>query len=131
VSCPDINGILTSLGGTAGLVADAADEAWWMSKYQNWDNAGGCCAGGVVGAEGGAETRAGEVDGLDAGAEAGAGTGVASEAGAGWVSGTDSSSGSSVKTDGASSVGSLTTRVGMGWAGGGVRGLLQVQTVLE
>jgi len=33
--------------------------------------------------------------------------------------GTDSSSGSSVKTDGALSVGSLTTRVGMGWAGGG------------
>jgi len=57
---------------------------------------------------------------LDAGAEgaeAGAGAGAASEAGAGWVSGTDSSSGSSVKTDGASSVGSLTTRVGMGRAG--------------
>ena len=104
-------------GGTAGLVADAADEAWWTSKYPNWDDAAaGCCAGGVVGAEGGAETRAGGVDGLDAGAE---GAGAASEAGAGWVSGTESSSGSSVNTDGASSVGSLTTRVGMGWEGGG------------
>jgi len=78
-------------GGTAGLVADAADEAWWMSKYPNWDDAGGCCAGGLVGVEGGAETRAGGVDGLDEGAEAGAGAGAASEAGAGWVSGTDSS----------------------------------------
>jgi len=36
-----------------------------------------------------------------------------------YETGTDSSSGSSVKTDGALSVGSLTTRVGMGWAGGG------------
>jgi len=59
-------------GGTAGLVVDAAEEAWWMSKYPNWDDAAGCCAGGVVGAEGGGgETHAGGVDGLDAGAEAG------------------------------------------------------------
>jgi len=36
-----------------------------------------------------------------------------------YETGTDSSSGSLVKTDGALSVGSLTTRVGMGWAGGG------------
>lgn len=63
-----------SLGpsGTAGL-ADGAEESCWMSKYPNWDDAVGCRAGGVVGAEGGAETRAGGVDGLDAGAGAGAG----------------------------------------------------------
>jgi len=96
-----------------GLVADAAEEVWWMSKYPNWDDAGGCCMGGVVGAEGGVETRAGGVDGLDEGTEAVASAG----AGAGWVSGTDSSLGSSMKT--ASSVGLLTMRVGMGWAGGG------------
>ena len=61
-------------------------------------------------------------DGKEPGAEgagAGAGAGVAVEARAGWVSSTDGSSGSSVKTDRASSVGSLTTRVEMGWAGGG------------
>jgi len=94
-----------------------------MSKYPNWDDAADCCTGGVVGAKGGEETHAGGVDGLDAGAEsagADAGAGVAVEAGADWVSSTDGSSGSSVKTDGASSVGSLTTRVEMGWAGGGV-----------
>jgi len=84
-----------------------------MSKYPNWDDAAGCCAGGVVGAEGGGEAHTDGVDGLDAGAEgagAGAGAGVAVEAGAGWVSSTDGSSGSSVKTDGVSSVGSLKTR---------------------
>jgi len=107
--------------GTAGL-ADAAEGLFWISKYLNWDDATGCCAGGVVGTEGGGETHAGGVDGLDAGTEgAGAGVeaGVAVEAGGGWVSSTDSSSGSSVKTDRASSVGSLTTRVDMGWAGVG------------
>ena len=64
--------------GTAGL-ADAAEEPCWMSKYPSWDGAMGCCAGGVVVAEGGAETRAGGVDGLDVDAEgagAGAGAGV-------------------------------------------------------
>jgi len=88
-------------------------------KYPDWDDTAGCCTGGVVGAEGGAETHAGGVDGLDVGAGACPGAGVAVEAGAGWVSGTDSSSGLSVKTDGALSVGLLTTRAGMGWAGGG------------
>jgi len=67
------------------------------------------------------ETHASGMDGLDEGTEAsaGAGVGAASEAGAGWVSGTDSSSGLFLKTDRALSVGSLMTRVGMGWAGGG------------
>jgi len=104
--------------GPAGP-ADAAEGAWWMLKYPDWDDAAGCCAGGVVGAEGGAETCAGGVDGLDVGAEACPGVGAAVEAGAGWVSGTDGSSSSSVKTDGALSLGSLTTRTGMGWEGGG------------
>ena len=67
--------------GTAGLMG-AAEELCWMSKHPNWDDAVGCCVGGVAGMEGGKETDAGGVDGLDAGAEgAGAEAGVVVEYG--------------------------------------------------